>query len=61
MHIDGAFGLWAAASPSFAHLTAGMDRAHSWSVDGHKTLNTPYDCGLILCRHPEDVGNDHRR
>jgi len=50
LHIDGAFGLWAAASRRFAHLTEGIARAHSWSVDGHKTLNTPYDNGIVLCR-----------
>ncbi len=52
VHIDGAFGLWAESSPLLKHLTAGIELADSWSVDGHKTLNTPYDCGAILCRHP---------
>lgn len=51
VHIDGAFGLWAAASPRQKHLTAGIEKADSWSADGHKTLNTPYDCGIILCKH----------
>lgn len=50
VHVDGAFGLWAAASSQFNHLTKGVELAQSWSVDGHKTLNTPYDCGIILCR-----------
>jgi len=53
VHIDGAFGLWAAASPNQEHLTRGIERADSWSVDGHKTLNTPYDCALVLCKHPD--------
>jgi glutamate/tyrosine decarboxylase-like PLP-dependent enzyme len=53
VHVDGAFGLWAAASANLAHLTAGMERAHSWSADGHKTLNTPLDCGILLCRDRE--------
>jgi glutamate/tyrosine decarboxylase-like PLP-dependent enzyme len=57
LHVDGAFGLWAAASPRFAHLTAGAARADSWSVDGHKWLNVPYDSGIALCAHPEP----HRR
>ncbi len=50
VHIDGAFGLWAAVSPTGKQLTEGIEKANSWSVDGHKTLNTPYDCGLILCK-----------
>jgi glutamate/tyrosine decarboxylase-like PLP-dependent enzyme len=53
VHVDGAFGLWAAASPRLRHLTRGVERADSWSVDAHKTLNAPYDCGIVLCRHPE--------
>ena len=50
VHIDGAFGLWAAATKSLSYLTEGMNKASSWAVDGHKTLNTPYDSGIILCR-----------
>jgi glutamate/tyrosine decarboxylase-like PLP-dependent enzyme len=50
VHIDGAFGLWAAASQNLKHLTNGIERADSWSVDGHKTLNTPYDCGICLVK-----------
>ena len=53
VHIDGAFGLWAAASHQKQHLTRGLEKADSWSVDGHKTLNTPYDSGIIICKHPE--------
>jgi glutamate/tyrosine decarboxylase-like PLP-dependent enzyme len=52
VHADGAFGLWAAAAPSRAHLAAGYDRADSWAVDGHKWLNTPYDSGMALVRDP---------
>ncbi len=55
VHIDGAFGLWAAASKSLRHLTDGIELARSWSVDGHKTLNTPYDSGISLCADPEAV------
>lgn len=50
VHIDGAFGLWAGGAKRLRHLTQGIEKAHSWSVDGHKTLNTPYDSGILLCR-----------
>ena len=53
VHIDGAFGLWAAAAQKLSYLTDGIGFAHSWAVDGHKTLNTPYDCGMVLCRDAE--------
>jgi glutamate/tyrosine decarboxylase-like PLP-dependent enzyme len=53
VHVDGAFGLWAAASPSVRHLVDGVELADSWGVDGHKWLNVPYDSGFALCAHPE--------
>jgi len=53
VHIDGAFGLWASASKSLSHLTEGMELASSWATDGHKTLNTPYDSAVILCKDSE--------
>ncbi len=49
VHVDGAFGLWAAASPSTAHLVDGVELADSWGTDAHKWLNVPYDCGLAFC------------
>jgi glutamate/tyrosine decarboxylase-like PLP-dependent enzyme len=53
VHVDGAFGLWAAASPARAYLTAGFAEADSWATDAHKWLNAPYDSGLAFVRHAE--------
>ena len=53
VHVDGAFGLWAAAAPTRRHLVAGIEDADSWGTDGHKWLNVPYDCGYVFCAHPD--------
>lgn len=53
LHVDGAFGLWASASPALAHLARGAERADSWATDGHKWLNVPYDCGIVIVNDPE--------
>ena len=55
VHIDGAFGLWAGASKNKSHLTKGYELADSWATDAHKWLNVPYDSGIILCSHPDDL------
>jgi glutamate/tyrosine decarboxylase-like PLP-dependent enzyme len=53
VHVDGAFGLWAAATPATRHLVAGAERADSWACDGHKWLNVPFDSGYAFCAHPD--------
>jgi glutamate/tyrosine decarboxylase-like PLP-dependent enzyme len=57
VHVDGAFGLWARACPAHAHLAVGLDLADSWATDGHKWLQTPYDCGYAIVRDSDA----HRR
>lgn len=54
VHIDGAFGLWAATSPAHAPLLKGVNLADSWATDGHKWLNVPFDCGYAFVAHPKD-------
>ncbi|HLU33226.1 MAG TPA: aminotransferase class V-fold PLP-dependent enzyme [Natronosporangium sp.] len=55
VHVDGAFGLWAAANPGTRELVAGVDGADSWATDAHKTLNVPYDSGLAVVRDPAAI------
>jgi glutamate/tyrosine decarboxylase-like PLP-dependent enzyme len=57
VHVDGAFGIWAMASSNLDHLTAGYNLADSWAMDGHKWLNTPYDCGVAIVRHASYLSN----
>ncbi len=55
VHVDGAFGLWAAASPKHKHLTEGYELADSWATDAHKWLNVPYDSGLAFIKNSESL------
>jgi glutamate/tyrosine decarboxylase-like PLP-dependent enzyme len=55
VHVDGAFGMWAAAAPGRAHLVRGLEEADSWATDAHKWLNVPYDSGLAFVREPRHL------
>ncbi len=57
VHVDGAFGLWAAASPRWSEPMHGISRADSWATDAHKTLNVPYDCGLAIVRDADALAS----
>lgn len=55
VHVDGAFGLWARSSADLRHLTEGVEGADSWTTDGHKMLNAPYDSAMAICREREHL------
>ena len=55
VHVDGAFGLWAAVSPLYAPLLDGVENADSWAIDCHKWLNVPYDSGIVVVREPDHL------
>ncbi|GHA00427.1 aspartate aminotransferase family protein [Arenicella chitinivorans] len=55
VHVDGAFGLWARVNPELNAMTRGIELADSWVTDAHKWLNTPYDCGVAICRHSSAI------
>jgi glutamate/tyrosine decarboxylase-like PLP-dependent enzyme len=57
IHVDGAFGLWAAASPRYRDQVVGVDRADSWATDGHKWPNSPYDCGVLIVADPAPLAS----
>jgi glutamate/tyrosine decarboxylase-like PLP-dependent enzyme len=57
LHVDGAFGLWAAVSPRWAEEMRGLEQADSWATDAHKTLNVPYDCGLAIVRDADALAS----
>lgn len=59
VHVDGAFGMWAAVAPERAHLVAGVPDADSWATDAHKWLNVPYDSGLAFVREPRTPSRGH--
>ena len=61
VHVDGAFGLWASASPALRHRVAGFELADSWASDAHKWLNVPYDSGLAFVAHPDALGAAMRK